>query len=130
MLSSVEKEANDDGNNNNNNNYYWQACNSIAEQIESSKNPLSIKKVLKIVRQVASEYHLGTIPMNEHIIQHLQDNRYRRLLMVKPVKTASGVAVIAVMAKPYGCPHGRCIYCPGGIESNTPLSYTGTEPAT
>jgi elongator complex protein 3 len=130
LLSSVEKEASDDGNNNNNNNYYWQACNSIAEQIESSKNPLSIKQVLKIVRQVASEYHLGTIPRNEHIIQHLQDTRYRRLLMVKPVKTASGVAVIAVMAKPYGCPHGRCIYCPGGIESNTPLSYTGTEPAT
>jgi elongator complex protein 3 len=50
--------------------------------------------------------------------------------MVKPAKTASGVAVIAVMPKPYECPHGRCIYCPGGIEYNTPLSYTGTEPAT
>jgi elongator complex protein 3 len=60
----------------------------------------------------------------------LQDNRYRRLLMVKPAKTASGVAVIAVMPKPYECPHGRCTYCPGGIEFNTPLSYTGTEPAT
>jgi elongator complex protein 3 len=52
------------------------------------------------------------------------------MLMVKPTKTASGVAVIAVMPKPYECPHGRCIYCPGGIEFNTPLSYTGTEPAT
>lgn len=50
--------------------------------------------------------------------------------MVKPAKTASGVAVIAVMPKPYECPHGKCIYCPGGIEFNTPLSYTGTEPAT
>src|SRR5581483_7145164 len=36
----------------------------------------------------------------------------------------------AVMPKPYECPHGKCIYCPGGIEFNTPLSYTGTEPAT
>jgi len=50
--------------------------------------------------------------------------------MVKPAKTASGVAVVAVMPKPYECPHGRCTYCPGGIEFNTPLSYTGTEPAT
>ena len=50
--------------------------------------------------------------------------------MVKPAKTASGVAVIAVMPKPYACPHGRCIYCPGGLEFNTPLSYTGTELAT
>jgi elongator complex protein 3 len=128
LLSSVPEEANN--NNKNKNNYYRQACKSIAEQIESSKTPLSIKQVLKVVRQVASEYHLDMIPRNEHIIYYLQDNRYRRLLMVKPAKTASGVAVIAVMPKPYGCPHGRCIYCPGGIEFNTPLSYTGTEPAT
>ena len=50
--------------------------------------------------------------------------------MVKPTKTASGVAVIAVMPKPYNCPHGKCIYCPGGIEYNTPMSYLGTEPST
>ena len=50
--------------------------------------------------------------------------------MVKPVKTSSGVVVIAVMPKPYACPQGRCIYCPGGISNNTPLSYTGNEPVT
>jgi elongator complex protein 3 len=126
LLSSVAEETNDNDDDNN----YRQACKSIAEHIESSNNPLSIKQVLKVVRQVASEYHLETIPRNEHIIHYLQDDRYRRLLMVKPAKTASGVAVIAVMPKPYGCPHGRCIYCPGGIEYNTPLSYTGTEPVT
>ena len=125
MLSSAAEETND-----NNDNNYRQACKSIAEYIESSKNPLSIKQVLKVVKKVASDYHLDKIPRNEHIIHYLQDDSYRRLLMVKPAKTASGVAVIAVMPKPYGCPHGRCIYCPGGIEFNTPLSYTGTEPAT
>jgi elongator complex protein 3 len=108
---------------------YQQACKSIAEQIESKKL-LSVRQVLKVVRDTSSAYHLATMPKNEHIIQHLHDNRYRRLLMVKPAKTASGVAVIAVMPKPYECPHGRCTYCPGGIEFNTPLSYTGTEPAT
>ena len=113
-----------------NNNNYQQACRSIAEQIESGRNPLSIRQVLKVIRQVASEYHLHTMPRNEHIMQYLQDNGYRRLLMVKPAKTASGVAVIAVMPKPYECPHGRCTYCPGGIEFNTPLSYIGTEPVT
>jgi elongator complex protein 3 len=51
-------------------------------------------------------------------------------MMVKPIKTASGVLVITVMAKPYDCPHGRCIYCPGGKEFNIPLSYTGKEPVT
>jgi elongator complex protein 3 len=109
---------------------YQQACKSIALQIESSKSMLTARQVLKVVRETASAYRLSTMPRNEHIIQYLHDNRYRRLLMVKPAKTASGVAVIAVMPKPYECPHGRCTYCPGGIEFNTPLSYTGTEPAT
>lgn len=108
---------------------YQEACRSIAEQIES-RDLLSIGQALKVVRRVASDYHLDTMPKNQHIIQYLHDSRYRRLLMVKPTKTASGVAVVAVMPKPYECPHGRCTYCPGGIEFNTPLSYTGTEPAT
>jgi elongator complex protein 3 len=108
---------------------YQQACKSIAEQIES-RNLLSVRQVLKVVRETSCTYHLATMPKNEHILQYLHDDRYRRILMVKPAKTASGVAVIAVMPKPYECPHGRCTYCPGGIEFNTPLSYTGTEPAT
>jgi elongator complex protein 3 len=108
---------------------YQQACRTIAQTIES-RNLLSIQQALKVVREVAAVYDLDTMPRNEHIIQYLHNNRYRRLLMVKPSKTASGVAVVAVMPKPYECPHGRCAYCPGGIEFNTPLSYTGTEPAT
>jgi elongator complex protein 3 len=108
---------------------YQRACKSIAEQIES-RNLASVSHVLKVVRETSSAYHLSTMPKYEHIIQHLHDNRLRRLLMVKPAKTASGVSVVAVMPKPYECPHGRCTYCPGGIEFNTPLSYTGTEPAT
>ncbi len=51
-----------------------------------------------------------------------------KLLRTKPIRTLSGVAVVAIMTKPYPCP-GRCIYCPGGVESNTPKSYTGKEPA-
>ena len=129
MLSSSSSPESEETKYNYDSNYQH-ACKSIAEQIESSKNLLSLKQVLKVARRVASEYHLYTIPKNEHIIHYLQDHRYRRLLMVKPAKTASGVAVIAVMPKPYVCPHGRCIYCPGGVEFNTPLSYTGTEPAT
>lgn len=41
------------------------------------------------------------------------------ILKVKPVRTASGIAVVALMAKPHRCPHiattgNICIYCPGG----------------
>ncbi|MGQ0797885.1 MAG: tRNA uridine(34) 5-carboxymethylaminomethyl modification radical SAM/GNAT enzyme Elp3, partial [Methanobacteriota archaeon] len=51
------------------------------------------------------------------------------LLRVKPARTVSGVAVVTVMTAPYGCPHGVCVYCPGGPRFGTPQSYTGSEPA-
>lgn len=47
----------------------------------------------------------------------------------KMTRVLSGVAPVAVMARPYKCPHGRCVYCPGGLEYNTPQSYIGDEPA-
>ena len=57
-------------------------------------------------------------------------------LKVKPVRTASGIAVVAVMCKPHRCPHiattgNICIYCPGGPDSDfeySTQSYTGYEP--
>ncbi|PUA33390.1 MAG: tRNA uridine(34) 5-carboxymethylaminomethyl modification radical SAM/GNAT enzyme Elp3 [Zestosphaera tikiterensis] len=47
----------------------------------------------------------------------------------KLTRVLSGVAPVAVMAKPYPCPHGRCVYCPGGPDRGTPQSYVGDEPA-
>lgn len=107
---------------------YDQACRAIAEQIDRTEPNLS--RAIQIMKEVSSRYHLDTLPKNEHIIKYLRGAKSRRLLMVRPTKTASGVAVVAVMPKPFECPHGRCTYCPGGIEFNTPLSYTGSEPAT
>jgi elongator complex protein 3 len=52
------------------------------------------------------------------------------------VRTASGIAVVAVMSKPHRCPHiattgNICVYCPGGPDSDfeySTQSYTGYEP--
>ncbi len=44
-------------------------------------------------------------------------------------RVLSGVAPVAVMTKPYPCPHGKCLYCPGGPDQGTPQSYVGEEPA-
>lgn len=57
-------------------------------------------------------------------------------LRAKPIRTASGIAVVAVMSKPHRCPHiattgNICIYCPGGPDSDfeySTQSYTGYEP--
>jgi elongator complex protein 3 len=48
----------------------------------------------------------------------------------KPVRSASGVAIVAVMSSPASCPHGKCTFCPGGPEVGSPQSYTGFEPST
>jgi len=49
--------------------------------------------------------------------------------VVRPTRALSGVTIVAVMTKPFPCPHGRCLYCPGGPEFGTPQSYIGAEPA-
>ncbi|HRY60125.1 MAG TPA: tRNA uridine(34) 5-carboxymethylaminomethyl modification radical SAM/GNAT enzyme Elp3 [Patescibacteria group bacterium] len=49
-----------------------------------------------------------------------------RLLRKAKMRTLSGVAVVSVLTKEYGCP-GNCLYCP--TEKNMPKSYLSNEPA-
>jgi elongator complex protein 3 len=112
---------------------YLNACEEIANEILSlneNNNPIKTE-VLKIIKSKSAKYKLSRIPKNIDILKLLpEDNHFKKLLKLKPSKTSSGIAVITVMPMPFECPHGKCIYCPGGIEVNTPLSYIGTEPAT
>ncbi len=107
---------------------YEQACQEIALELEDLPN-VQHKEILAIIKKACSKYNLHLIPRNQNILKYVRHGSVlRKILKVKPVKTASGVAVIALMPKPFPCPHGRCIYCPGGVEANVPLSYTGREP--
>ena len=110
---------------------YAVACIEIASIISNMHDP-DIKSVKRVIKQVSAKYGLPTLPKNADILVNLSQScdKLRKLLMVKPTKTASGVAVVAVMPKPYACPHGKCVYCPGGVEVGTPNSYTGKEPST
>ena len=106
--------------------------------VEISQNLLTVptltrKDVKSEIKKICAKYSLERIPKNYEILSKVNGTDFSKLqkvLLKKPVKTASGVAVIALMPKPYACPHGRCTYCPGGIEFNTPNSYTGNEPST
>lgn len=84
-------------------------------------------KIVEILSAIPEDYKEKLIP----------------ILKAKPVRTASGIAVVAVMAKPHRCPHiavtgNICIYCPGvyitynqGPDSDfeySTQSYTGYEP--
>ncbi|HDM43658.1 MAG TPA: tRNA uridine(34) 5-carboxymethylaminomethyl modification radical SAM/GNAT enzyme Elp3, partial [Candidatus Woesearchaeota archaeon] len=74
------------------------------------------------------------MPTNIEILLHAKPEDVEKLgLLAKPTRTISGVAVIAVMAYPFACKHGKCLMCPGGpasIFGDVPQSYTGREPAT
>ena len=54
------------------------------------------------------------------------DARFLRTLQMKPRRTASGVATITVITKPWPCAN-NCIYCPN--DSRMPKSYLSNEPA-
>lgn len=44
---------------------------------------------------------------------------------IKPVRTQSGIAPVAILTKPYPCP-GRCVFCPSDVRM--PKSYLSMEP--
>lgn len=93
----------------------------------------------KIKGQAASKYGLTSQPRLVDIIAAVPP-AYKKVLLpklkAKPVRTASGIAVVAVMCKPHRCPHinmtgNICVYCPGGPDSDfeySTQSYTGYEP--
>lgn len=54
-----------------------------------------------------------------------EDERVRRWLRSKPIRTLSGVAPVTVLTKPFPCP-GECIFCPNDIRM--PKSYLADEP--
>ncbi|XP_074641789.1 elongator complex protein 3 [Tubulanus polymorphus] len=93
----------------------------------------------KIKTRVSSKYGISRQPRLVDIIAAVP-LQYRKILIpklrAKPVRTASGIAVVAVMCKPHRCPHiamtgNICVYCPGGPDSDfeySTQSYTGYEP--
>lgn len=82
--------------------------------------------------KLCKRYGLDDVPPNSSILANVMPEDRKLLtpfLIKKPMRTMSGVAVVAVMTSPYDCPHGRCSYCPGGVQNGSPQSYTGKEPA-
>lgn len=81
---------------------------------------------------LCQKHNLKDVPPNSAILAAAFPDELEMVepfLVKKPVRTRSGVAVVAVMTSPHPCPHGKCSYCPGGVESGSPQSYTGKEPA-
>lgn len=93
----------------------------------------------KLRCKLAARYQLSKVPSLVDIISGVPHNLKSILLpklRAKPIRSASGIAVVAVMCKPHRCPHinytgNVCVYCPGGPDSDfeySTQSYTGYEP--
>ncbi|MBI2652027.1 tRNA uridine(34) 5-carboxymethylaminomethyl modification radical SAM/GNAT enzyme Elp3 [Candidatus Woesearchaeota archaeon] len=125
-------------------NYFNDACIEILKEIKKNnpKTQYELNQLkLKILNKYKTNGNLSYIPKNADIyFAASEDERknFKDLLSLKPVRTISGVAPIALMSEPYPCPHtmkgiGPCTYCPGGpgsVFGNVPQSYTGREPST
>ncbi|MEE9594924.1 MAG: tRNA uridine(34) 5-carboxymethylaminomethyl modification radical SAM/GNAT enzyme Elp3, partial [Candidatus Hydrothermarchaeales archaeon] len=101
------------------------ACREIIEGIKSD-DALNLDA---LKNRAAKKYGLSRVPAHSEILGYASEDEIDFLLQKlrrKPIRTLSGVAVVAAMARPYTCP-GKCIYCPRG--EGAPQSYTGEEPA-
>lgn len=64
------------------------------------------------------------ILMRDGVLEY--QTRVWKLLRKRAVRSLSGVSVISILTKPWGCP-GKCVYCP--TYANLPKSYVPNEPA-
>ncbi|MFC7154286.1 tRNA uridine(34) 5-carboxymethylaminomethyl modification radical SAM/GNAT enzyme Elp3 [Halomarina halobia] len=111
---------------------FERTCEALIERIldgEVDRDGLERAKL-----EACAEFSAPKVPKNSELLDFAGEERRSELepvLRRKPVRTASGVSPIAVMTSPHTCPHGKCLYCPGGpaSEFSSAQSYTGHEPA-
>ncbi len=111
---------------------YLEALKYIVDALASHGENIGFNILNRVKREAVRIYGLNKYPSNIDIINYINSyspgHKYLiEYLRRKPVRTLSGVAIIAIMTRPYECPHGRCIYCPHFPGS--PISYTGREPS-
>ena len=125
---------------------YMRACSDIASALiqdyEAQQNHNGPKQDLNLntlISQRAKKHRLSNQPPLTAIIAAVPEH-YKKYILpnlrAKPIRTASGISVVAVMCKPHRCPHiaytgNICVYCPGGPDSDfeySTQSYTGYEP--
>ncbi|AEH37047.1 tRNA uridine(34) 5-carboxymethylaminomethyl modification radical SAM/GNAT enzyme Elp3 [Halopiger xanaduensis] len=111
---------------------FRQVCETLVDRILAGE--IERDEVEKAKLEACSEHSAPKVPKNSELLDYApQEHRedLEAVLQRKPVRTASGVSPVAIMTSPERCPHGKCLYCPGGPDSefSSSQSYTGEEPA-
>ncbi|KAI0723843.1 histone acetyltransferase ELP3 [Cerioporus squamosus] len=111
----------------------------IAAELMKAHDANQTVSLNELRAKMSKKYGFGGVPRLVDIISAIPDDYKKSLLpklRARPIRTASGIAVVAVMCKPHRCPHiamtgNICVYCPGGPDSDfdySTQSYTGYEP--
>lgn len=115
------------------------ACSDIIAELIRAHDENRDVNLNALKSRISRQLKLTHQPKLVDIIAAIPE-QYRQTLLprlkAKPIRTASGIAVVAVMSKPHRCPHiamtgNICVYCPGGPDSDfeySTQSYTGYEP--
>jgi hypothetical protein len=89
-------------------------CRQILREI-LEHSPDDDFDLTEVKLRYAKQHRLSHIPSNSEIFSEadaMEKESVRSSLVLKKVRSLSGVNVVAVMTEPSKCPHGRCGYCP------------------
>ncbi|ORX97648.1 elongator complex protein 3 [Basidiobolus meristosporus CBS 931.73] len=115
------------------------ACAEIVNELIAAHDVGKNVNLNGLKTNISRKNKLANQPKLVDIIAAIPE-QYKKILLpklrAKPIRSASGIAVVALMCKPHRCPHiamtgNICVYCPGGPDSDfeySTQSYTGYEP--
>jgi elongator complex protein 3 len=86
----------------------------------------------RLKKTVAVQHKLSRFLSNSSILMALpvqERQRWSGLLRIHPRRSASGIIIVTVFSAPFVCPHGTCVFCPGGPKLGTPQSYMPDGPS-
>ncbi|QQG48988.1 MAG: tRNA uridine(34) 5-carboxymethylaminomethyl modification radical SAM/GNAT enzyme Elp3 [archaeon] len=101
----------------------------IAQSLE--RGQLTHEEVERLKKTAARLFGLGRFPSNSEILSAVSSSmrgQVEEVLKVHPRRSASGIVVVTAFSAPYSCPHGTCVFCPGGPRFGTPQSYLPESP--
>ena len=102
----------------------------IADRVSQGKVG-SRAQLEQLKKRASSEFSLSRYVTNSEIIASLSPKArsdFEEMLRVHPRRSASGIVVVTAFSAPFECPHGTCVFCPGGPRLGTPQSYLPESP--
>lgn len=101
---------------------------TIEKVLRSFNKGLSERAISKknLLPYYLNERRSDSLAFKRWAVDEDTHSRILELLRAKPGRTASGVATVSVLMKPWPCA-GNCLYCPNDIRM--PKSYLSDEPA-